>query len=103
MTTESKTLQVVMMEAVSDFKQLVTYLLSDEVDIDNIVKDIVRVLDNRLDEAEATSFKITLLRIGQIVAEASGGVLGVFGNKVCKAEKTVLAELATQFGVINEE
>ncbi|MCJ8272695.1 MAG: hypothetical protein MJK04_25280, partial [Psychrosphaera sp.] len=70
-TTESKTLQVVMMEAVSDFKQLVTYLLSDEVDIDSIVKDIVRILDNRLDEAEATSFKITLLRIGQIVAEAS--------------------------------
>ena len=102
-TTESKTLQVVMMEAVSDFKQLVTYLLSDEVDIDDIVKDIVRVLDNRLDEAEATSFKITLLRIGQIVAEASGGVLGVFGNKVCKAEKTVLAELATLFGVLNEE
>jgi hypothetical protein len=101
-TTESKTLQTVMMEAVSDFKSLVNQLLTDEVDINELMSNIVKLLDSRLPEQEAIHFKVSLLRIGTVIAEASGGVLGMFGNKICKAEKQVLADLAGLFGLIEE-
>lgn len=102
-SVESKTLQKVLMEAASDFQPMVKYLLSDEVDLDSIMPRVVKVLDSRLTAQEAMHFKVSLLRIGTLVAQASGGVLGIFGDKVCKAEKSVLADLTTLFGLVESQ
>jgi hypothetical protein len=101
--TESEALQAAMIEAIADFKPLVNHLLNDGIDINKTLVDIVSLLDNRLPSKEALSFKVSLLRIGTKVAEASGGYLGMFGDKVCKAEKQVLAEMAVLFGLMGDD
>lgn len=100
---ESKTLQSVLIEVASDFNAMVNYLLNEGIDMDDLMNRIVKVLDSKLPQEEALNFKVSLLRIGTIVAEASGGVFGVFGNKVCKAEREVLGELTKLFGLVEQE
>jgi len=49
------------------------------------------IVDARLPTADAVVFKRVVFQLGQMIAEASGGLLGV--GKVSKAEKEALASL----------
>jgi hypothetical protein len=100
LTTDSATLQPILIDAISEFKPRISHLLNDGVDIQNLLVEIVELLDGSLSVKEAMSFKLSLLRMATKVAEASGGVLGVFGDKICKAEKQVLADMAKLFDLM---
>lgn len=100
---DSKILQSAVIEAASDFNAMVNYLINDGIDMDQLMQQVVEVIDRKLSSEEAFNFKVSLLRIGTIVAEASGGLFGVFGDKVCKAEKEVLAELTKLFGLVEKQ
>lgn len=61
------------------------------------ITDAVALLDSRLDADRALAFKKRMLTLGQEVAEASGGFLGV--GSVSKTEQVALKHLAKLLGV----
>ncbi len=58
----------------------------------------VSLLDAKLDVAQAQSFKRRMLELGESVAAASGGILGI--GSVSKVEKVALGQLAAALGSI---
>jgi hypothetical protein len=97
--TDSEILIRVTMGAMEGFEEMITKLLSQE---ENILMKLVEarvLLDNRLPAEESHKFRLSLMTLGEAVASASGGFLGVFGSKIDKKEKKVLSALSELLGV----
>jgi len=60
-----------------------------------------KVLDTFLPKDAAHIYKIALLKLAKAIAEASGGFLGIFGNKISKEEKAVIAVIASSLGLLD--
>lgn len=56
------------------------------------------IVESKLTEEQASTFKHALLKLGFAIASASGGFLG-FGSKISKQEKKALAAIAAILGV----
>jgi uncharacterized tellurite resistance protein B-like protein len=97
--TDSELMTNVFVRLIEHFDELVTSLTSKEVEMSEATMAILSVLNNRVPDNEAVKFKKVMLNIGNQVAEASGGFLGVFGSKVSKKEQAVLAALSNMLGV----
>lgn len=58
----------------------------DEEEFDRALRRVARVLDERLDEEEATAFRRGLVDLARIVAQATGGGLFGGGGRISRVE-----------------
>jgi hypothetical protein len=87
------------MDAIAGFEEMVMELLSQEENILVKLMEIRGMLDNRLSPDDADEFRSSLIAIGEAVASASGGFLGIFGSKIDKKEKEALSALRALLGI----
>jgi hypothetical protein len=97
--TDSEILIRVTMGAMEGFEEMIMKLLSQEENILEKLMGVRVILDNRLPAEEADKFRSSLMTLGEAVASASGGFLGIFGSKIDKKEKKVLSALSELLGV----
>lgn len=64
----------------------------------DICVDVIRQVFDGMTESNATSAKADLLSLCHQIAEASGGFLGLFGDKVSAEERDMLKEIADGLG-----
>jgi hypothetical protein len=86
-------MQEVMLEVIPNLESLTQDVMQAKVDPKAIIEDVTKFVDQNLSSEEATQFKLSLMGIGKVVAESSGGFLGLLGNKISKAEQMMLASL----------
>lgn len=58
------------------------------------------LLDVHTSNEVAAAYKMTLLKLAKGVAEASGGLFGLFGSKISKEEEAMLALIADALGLL---
>jgi hypothetical protein len=61
------------------------------------------ILGKLVSEESAFQFKAALLKLGKGIAEASGGLFGLFGNKISKNEAMALALIADALGLLKDK
>jgi len=64
---------------------------------------LIRGILDALEEPVGTLYRKLLYQLGKSIAEASGGFLGIFGNKISQAESQALSSIATILGLEEEE
>jgi hypothetical protein len=82
-----------MMDVMPNLEQLMRDVLEGIVDPKSTLEEITAAVDSKLTGEDAMQYKLSLMQIGNMVAESSGGFLGVFGDKVSKEKKQTLAAL----------
>jgi len=60
-------------------------------------------IDSTLAPDNAINFKAGLLNLGKEIAEASGGLFGIFGSKISDEEKLAITVIAMGLGLIDEQ
>ncbi|MGD9170092.1 MAG: hypothetical protein PVI97_08535 [Candidatus Thiodiazotropha sp.] len=86
--------------SVNDYIQA---FLSAKVDYIHELQKITAALDENLSKEQAAAIKLILLSLGKVIAESSGGFLGIFGSKISKEEKIALSLIAQIFGFFGED
>ncbi len=66
------------------------------------LKQLREILDNYFPEDAALLYKSTLLKLAIGTAQASGGLFGIFGNKIGKEEEIVLAMIVSVLGLLED-
>lgn len=97
--TDSEILIRVTVGAMEGFEEMIMKLLNQEENILEKLMEARVILDNRLPPEESDKFKASLIGLGEAVASASGGFLGIFGSKIDKNEKKALSVLSKLLGV----
>lgn len=97
--TDSDLMLGVIVRLLANFEQYMGVLQANKVNPIESIIDISVILRERVAEDEAEKFKRAMLSIGKKVAEASGGLFGVFGSKISKQEQAALDALAALLGV----
>lgn len=98
--TDSALLMRITVQTILQYDDLMKDIATSRVDPQATLERIIQILDTRLPQEEAMAFKVSLIQMGKTIAEASGGFLGLFGSKISKKEKRVLAEFAMMLGLI---
>jgi hypothetical protein len=65
------------------------------------IREAVRIVEQKVTPEEAEEYRQFILRLAEVVAHAhkEGGVLGIGGEEVSEAERTVLDELAAMLAL----
>lgn len=63
------------------------------------LQDLARILDTHFPSELAVAYKAMLLSLATRIAQASGGLFGVFGSKISKVEKLALTGISMALGV----
>jgi tellurite resistance protein len=93
----SPLLQKAIAEMLPNLERYLLELTSGKFDYIGELKRIAEYVDKN-HPAEAQTFKMSLLGLGKLIAESSGGFFG-FGNKMSKEEETALVAIAVTLGV----
>lgn len=96
---ESELLNEVLLQVVMRFEELASNIIQKKISVPEKLVDIRMVLDDELSPEDALSFKKSMITIGKNIAQASGGLFGMFGSKISKEEKRALSALATLLGI----
>lgn len=83
--------------------EMISYTQNNLKDPHAELLEINELLETILSEEAAFQFKATLLKLAKSIAEASGGLFGLFGSKISKNEKIALALVANALGLLKEE
>lgn len=81
------------LHAVTNFDEMIGRLLRGEVSFEAKMVEILSVLHRRLSHAEADAFKQALMQLGEALACASGGFLGVLSRSFHQREANALSML----------
>ncbi len=93
----SPLLQKAIAEMLPNLERYLQELTSGKFDYIGELKRIGDYVDQN-HPAEAETFKMSLLGLGKLIAESSGGFFG-FGNKMSKDEEKALVAIAVTLGV----
>jgi hypothetical protein len=93
MMFDSELISTIFTDAIQQIPSMLQALVTTPIDPQAIFADVVRLLEEKVDDQQADLFKKALLFIGKNIAEASGGFLG-FGRKISKDEAVALASIA---------
>lgn len=97
--TENVTLQRILMLAMANFAPMMQGIMKGQIDPLQSLIAVSGFLDRQLEKQEAEEIKKAFYNIGKSVAEASGGLFGLFGSKISKEEKKALEALAKIFDI----
>jgi hypothetical protein len=97
--TDSEILIRVTVGAMEGFEEMIMKLLNQEENMLEKLLEARAILDNRLPPEESDKFKASLMALGEAVASASGGFLGIFGSKIDKNEEKALSALSRLLGI----
>jgi hypothetical protein len=100
---EYEILIAAMQEDGNSIMQLLADLKNNQLQPIEELKQLRFVLDSCLPEEMAMAYKIALIKLAKGIAEASGGLFGIFGSKISKQEKVVLAIIASELGLFGDE
>ncbi len=100
--TENRLVREVFGSVFRNFEAIWSKYIEDDRGVDTAFKDVRQVLDATVEPQEARQFKLSLLRLADQVAEASGGVLGL-GSKVSDSEKAAFVAAAVSLGLTPDE
>lgn len=92
--TENEALQRILMLAMSNFAPLMQGIMEQKLDPIVSLQAANDILDKHFEPQEAQAIKQAFYNIGKSVAEASGGLFGMFGSKISKSEKKALEAIA---------
>lgn len=88
-------------------KALLDVMLSSKTTPLDELSELNNLLAVRVSQSNTTDvkvaiceYKVTLLKLARRIAEASGGLLGILGNKIGKEEKAVLDVIAQALGMV---
>ncbi|MCE2595936.1 hypothetical protein K6Y31_14070 [Motilimonas cestriensis] len=89
----NQTMNRIITNIMGELPEQLMKLLSQEFDFMEELAALKVIVEQNLSESQANEFKVALLMMGKLIAEASGGFFG-FGSKISKQEKAALAAIA---------
>ena len=95
---QSTLLQKAIADMLPNLERFLVELTSGKFDYIAELKSIGEYVDKNYPADEAQTFKLSLVGLGKLIAESSGGFFG-FGNKISKEEETALIAIAVTLGV----
>ena len=97
--TESDMFRLALLTVISRFEEMIGHVLSGQIDIQTHFQQLNELTTAKMSDQETLQFKVSLLTLAKAVAEASGGILGIFGSKISKSEQQALAALTVLLGL----
>lgn len=93
LVVDNPMIQQLMIDVIPNLESLMREVLEGHVDPKLILESITASVDEKLSMEDAMHYKLSLIQMGKTIAESSGGILGILGNKISKEEEQALAAL----------